>query len=125
MSGRGKKDCPKCSTEIGARTQICKCGYDFSSAKKDVAPKEPEKVETPKKEEAYASLVMKREERIREKTGIECIEFVPIKMNSKDHADRILSYGKDRAINLLKCHKSGNTWSHVDWGVVEEGIRGL
>jgi len=48
--GRGKKDCPNCSTEIGARTQLCKCGYHYPSGKirKDLlaAKVEPEKDKT-------------------------------------------------------------------------------
>jgi len=39
-----------------------------------------------------------------------------------DHAERILGYGKERATNLLKQHKSGCTWSHINWKIVEEGI---
>ena len=30
MSKRGKKDCPNCNTEIGARTLLCShCGYHY------------------------------------------------------------------------------------------------
>ena len=30
---RGKKNCPKCSTELGARTQLCDCGWYFPEEK--------------------------------------------------------------------------------------------
>jgi len=47
---QGKKTCPNCNTEIGARTQLCGCGYHFLSEKvrkdlleeKDAAPKTKE-----------------------------------------------------------------------------------
>lgn len=49
MSSRGKKDCPNCKEEIGARCNICPlCGYQFSTGeirkdlikdKKDLTPK--------------------------------------------------------------------------------------
>ena len=31
MAGRGRKDCPNCNTEIGARSHLCSCGYHFPS----------------------------------------------------------------------------------------------
>ena len=31
MAGRGRKDCPNCNTEIGARSHVCSCGYHFPS----------------------------------------------------------------------------------------------
>ena len=48
---RGKKTCPGCSTELGARTQLCGCGYHYPSKevridlleekKKKAAPRDP------------------------------------------------------------------------------------
>ncbi len=29
MSKKGKKDCPNCNKELGARTNLCSCGYHF------------------------------------------------------------------------------------------------
>jgi len=29
-AGKGKKICPKCSVELGARTMICNCGHEFT-----------------------------------------------------------------------------------------------
>lgn len=31
MAKRGRKDCPNCNTEIGARSHLCSCGYHFPS----------------------------------------------------------------------------------------------
>jgi len=44
---------------------------------------------------------------------------------SKDHAERILSYGKERATILFKLHRWSNNWHHVDWKIVEEGVKTL
>ncbi len=31
MARRGRKDCPNCNTEVGARSYLCDCGYHFPS----------------------------------------------------------------------------------------------
>ena len=50
---RGKKNCPKCNIELGARTQLCSCGYHFPSnkmrkdlLKKTITTKEPKVYDT-------------------------------------------------------------------------------
>ena len=45
----------------------------------------------------------------------------PKELTPKEHAERILSYGKDKALSLLKQSKM-NHWGHVDWDVVEKGL---
>jgi len=116
MSGRGKKDCPGCNTEMGVRTRICPtCEFDFSTIKKKV-------VEKKKKE-----VVELKEEVVKEVAPaiqLPAFEYKPVSYYSPmEHANKILGYGKERALNLLKCHISGQTWSHVDWKIVEEGLK--
>ena len=112
---RGKKICPKCSTETGVRSSTCeKCKHIFSSPKKiDVAPKEK-----PEKKEEYVS--------VRTTELLEHVKNNPYvaapRMTADEHAKRILEYGKERATNLYKQHKSGNTWNHINWKKIEEGL---
>jgi len=57
MSSRGKKDCPNCNTEVGARCLLCcKCGYHFPTKqvrqdllKEQNEPKEVKTFTTPGK----------------------------------------------------------------------------
>jgi hypothetical protein len=44
------------------------------------------------------------------------------RVTPQEHAERILSYGTERAKMLLHLHKYGQSWSHVDWKLVEEGL---
>jgi len=54
MSGRGKKDCPNCHTELGARSSLCSCGYHFPTKQiREDLLKEKNKVVAPK---IYTSL---------------------------------------------------------------------
>ncbi len=39
-------------------------------------------------------------------------------MTPREHAERILSYGEERAGRLLQQHNSLKRWSHVDWNYV-------
>ncbi|KKN52832.1 hypothetical protein LCGC14_0608830 [marine sediment metagenome] len=99
---KGKKTCPKCQKEWGARLQKCKCGYSFISAKKEV----PEVIER------KSSLM-----------DLKLLDLPEHKhLTPKQHAKRILDYGKEKASLLLQFHKMGLRWSHVDWDVVEEGL---
>jgi hypothetical protein len=107
---RGKKICPACSTECGIRTVTCKCNHTFSfSAKKGNGDKK-------KKTEYISPATQELLEHVALNPYVE-----PEKMNSDDHANRILSYGKDRALNLLRQSKN-STWSHVNWKKVEEKL---
>jgi len=111
---KGRKICSGCNKEIGARVKVCDCGFVFS-AKKEIqvestAPKEVNK------DSLYVQKVLARESHSDE-------EFISINMSSKDHAQRILDYGRERATFLLSQHRFGNTWSHVDWKLVEEGLK--
>lgn len=106
---RGKKICPDCSTECGARTGKCECGYSFSSSEKKGNGKE---------------------ECVSAKTQ-ELLDYValnpyvePERMSADEHADRILGYGNNAALNLLRQHRSGNNWTHVNWNRVEAGLCG-
>jgi len=40
---RGKKQCPECSLEFGARKSVCDCGYIFSKQVKKTIKSKPEK----------------------------------------------------------------------------------
>jgi len=119
----GKKICPNCNTEIGARAYTCKeCGFDFSAAK------------LKREEERYDRLKREKEERemtpVGEKMSPEVARLMqeakpyeaPKKLTPKDHAERILGYGKDKAEALYRLAKAHHYWSHVNWDVVEQGI---
>lgn len=116
---RGKKTCRECNTELGVRTGICpQCGFDFSSLKKEIKSKIEEKKNgdgNGKKE--YISPVVA--DLLEYEEGHPYV--APKKLTSDEHADRVLSYGKDRAEMLLQLSKNGG-WKHVNWNKVEEGI---
>ena len=131
--GRGRKTCPNCNTEMGARTYVCSCGYDFTSAKKEKETKKREareiKKENKVKEVKEIKEVKKPEltlaDKILRKEALDPtkrIKIVTSSVSPKENAERILSYGKERASNLLKQHECGQTWAHVDWELVKEGI---
>ena len=100
---KGKKTCPECKKEIGARAYKCSCGYDFAGSFAVVS----------KNKEEVAPKVNLQKEVVLTDT----IEYE--KVSPKDHAERILEYGKKRATILLKFSKWLKCWSHVDWKVVE------
>jgi hypothetical protein len=97
---RGKKTCPACSKELGARAMKCECGHDFAPKKEIVR----NKVETPPIVE------------------VELPEDVAPQsfttMTKEEHADRVLSYGTERAKLLLKMARWEKKWHHVDWNRV-------
>lgn len=119
--GKGKKECPSCHVFVGAVTKICpKCDHDFSSAKKEV---KEEKKEAPvkKDEEEVNSLTKKILARESANHHI-CKVEITCKMTPQEHANRILSYGKERAMALLNFHEWYGGWGHVDWKIVREGL---
>lgn len=106
MGKRGRKICPKCNKGLGARTLVCACGYNFYSPKKIIKEKEEIKEEI-------------KEEVIKE----EIIPYVALKkLTPKQHAERILGYGVERAKILLFLARTRKYWSHVDWDIVEQRI---
>jgi len=167
MSSRGKKDCPNCNTEIGARCLLCSnCGYHFPTGeirkdllkeKKDtkVGPKIYKKLGKGKKKCPGCNIIIggvskkcpqcsfdfiaakkieKKKKVVKKETKEDYIDprvkklldipvyVAPKKLSSKDHAERILSYGIERAKSLLFMAKIGKCWSHVNWDIVEKGL---
>ena len=121
--GRGRKTCPGCSVIVGAVTKTCpKCSFDFTTIVKEKAKKKEKANDEPKKEgPSRGEMIIRRE--IEESKGKDPVDFSFLDcVTPNDHAERILGYGKERATNLLKQHKTGNTWSHVNWKVVEAGL---
>jgi hypothetical protein len=116
---RGKKTCPSCSTETGPRTYKCKnCGFDFAAAKAKAA----KEVSTEKREKKTS----KEEEYIHPEVA-KLMADPPVETETEhltpdEHADRILSYGRERAGNLLGLAKSSGGWKHVNWKRVEERL---
>jgi len=97
------KICPKCEKEQGVRTHKCECGHSFISAKKEIVPEVTERV---------PSLM-----------DLKLFDLPKhVHLTPKQHAERILDYGKEKASLLLKFHKMGLKWSHVDWDEVEKGL---
>lgn len=168
MSSRGKKDCPNCNTELGARSSLCNCGYYFPTKeiRKDLL-KEKNKVVAPKIYTSlgqgrkkcpgcniiiggvtkkcpgcgfdFVSAKKEKDEKKVEKKKVkkvivldkirpevkEMLNLPPYKkpkgLTPKEHAERILSYGKKRAKSLLE-QSQQHKWSHVDWNVVKVGL---
>lgn len=122
MGKQGKKDCPECKKETGARTRICSCGHLFISKiieKEAIRAKnkeeKEEKKEQKKKEKPVSPLVQ---------------ELLLIPMNNstvkkttpREHAERVLGYGREKTICLLEESKNRKCWSHVDWDYVKEQL---
>jgi len=138
--GQGRKSCPTCSVIISAVTKTCpKCSFDFSAEKKKRDEekrlqaeekqrirdeKKPHKVVEVKEEEKEEISSVQRilQKEADKRVDKEFITPIMANMTGKEHAQRILSYGKERAAFLLDQHKFGNTWSHVDWKEVEAGL---
>ncbi len=115
---KGKKTCPECSLELGVRTRICPgCGFDFSSRKKEKPSTEKKEKKNGNGKKEYISPEIAELLKHSEENSY----IAPKKLCSDEHADRILSFGKDRAKNLLQLSKGGG-WKHVNWKRVEEGI---
>ena len=118
MDGRGRKDCPNCNTEVGARTLFCACGFDFISAKKE---KDAEKAQKKEEKKINKKVEEKISPMVKELMALP--KYVaPQRHSPKDHAKRILSYGERRAKTLLALSRVHKYWSHVDWGEVEKGL---
>lgn len=125
--GQGRKKCPGCQLIINGATKICfSCGFDFVSMKKEKdAAAEEAKV---KKEEAKETETVQGE-KISPQVARLMQEMEPYKapkkLTPKEQAQRILSYGKERATVLFRLAKTNHYWSHVDWNKVEEDIGAL
>ena len=137
-----QKSCPECSTETVIATKVCKeCSYDFSAAKKEREEKKKQEIEQKrlekeekKEKETEEKLKIKLEKQKDKKKVIKIDPEVALLMEEisqrgtveteyfspNEHADRILSYGKERATSLLK--QSNGKWSHVNWKKVEEEL---
>jgi len=140
--GQGRKICPACSVIISAVTKTCpKCSFDFSAEKKKkdeekrLQAEEKQRIRDEKKVSKVVVKVVEEEKKIeispvqrilqreaQRSTSEDRVTPIVANMSSKEHAERILSYGKERAAFLLDQHKFGNTWSHVDWKEVEAGL---
>ena len=128
VGSRGRKICPNCKVESGVRKHVCECGYDFILCK--ISSKAVEKVDESIKviveqAEVSSNISLERKEK-REMllSGPEVVAAVGRESNpmtKREHADRILGYGKSRATNLLRCAGKG-TWTHVDWDYVKEQL---
>ena len=110
--GPGVKECPECKSLFGVRIQICTCGFDFSTIVKPEKKSKEQKVE---KGEKLTPAYIEMQRSIAE-------HVTPKKLSPKEHAERILSYGIERAKLLLQFAKINRSWAHVDWVVVEAGL---
>lgn len=137
--GKGRKQCPDCKVIVSSILSNChKCNFDFSSAKKEkdalLEKKRGEKEEIreekrKKKEETLKERKEKKEEKevikispiVRELLTVP-VYVAPKRLSSKEHAERILSYGVERAKILLHLAKNHGYWKHVNWDIVEKGL---
>ena len=68
--------------------------------------------------------VVKKEELSERTKELLLVEHKPSPiLTPKEHAKRIIGYGKDRAKALLFTAEIENRWKHVDWGKVEQRVR--
>ncbi len=123
--GRGRKKCPGCQLIIGGVTKTCfSCGFDFVSAKKE-KDAAAEEIKAKKEEEKEKTKTVEGEKispmtaQLLQEVGL---YEAPEKLTPKEQAQRILSYGKERASALLMLAKAHHCWSHVSWDVVEQGL---
>ena len=117
---RGKKICPSCSTECGVRTGVCECGHDFSSSPKKENGGEDKKKKKKNKKKDIEQMSSMTKDLIAHVALNPYVEQE--RLSPDEHAERILSYGSERAKSLLRQHRSGSTWSHVNWKKVEAGL---
>ena len=134
------KICPKCNFDFSLIQKEKKLEKDRireeKTLKREEKRLEKERIKEEKrlkKEEKRDKKSIGKEEsvvglRILEKEAkgkgvMESIKYVkPVVLSPQDHAQRILGYGKERATILLKMHKWGGGWGHVDWNAVEKGL---
>ena len=99
---KGKKNCPKCNIELGARILKCtECGHVFLSP--------------PKKEKKKKNKKIDNEDHV-ERKGLDFspTDYDTIKYSNKEiNAKRILSYGKERAKSLLFLARKNNYWKTI------------
>lgn len=101
---KGKKTCLKCKKEIGARALKCPCGYVFERKLKAI-------------EEVTTRTVINNA-----KVIVESGKTIR-KTSPKQHAERIISYGKYRATTLYNLNRIKTRWQHVDWDYVKEKFK--
>jgi len=122
--GRGRKRCPGCKLVIGGVSKTCfSCGFDFVSVKKE---KDRAEVEKKIKKQEEKENISTQGEKI-SPTVAKLLKEVGLhkeskRLTPKEHAERILSYGKKRASALFKLSKINHSWNHVDWKIVEQGV---
>lgn len=130
--GRGRKKCPKCGVIVGVRTKTCPCGYDYTAHTKE-RTEEKEKEKREKKENKKNGSTDGKEDK-KDKMSPQTAEILvylsqhpykaPPVLTKRDNAERILSYGKERASVMLLLHKNHHYWPHIDWVYVEEKLTG-
>ena len=137
--GQGRKKCPECDTIQAAIYKKCvKCNYDFSILSKQKKDEREEK--KAEKEKIRAEKQQVKDEVSAEKKAKKEVEkevlspltkrllLIPLpgeskKLTPKQHAKRILSYGEERSSILLQIARQNSYWKHVDWNIVEEGLK--
>ena len=159
--GKGRKRCPGCNIIVGGILKTCfKCNFDFVAAKKE---KEEQKEKEKQEKRAVKAEKKRVKEEEKEKTRLEKYnrkakeketrsthpevkklmgdeelvekndelmrKMADITMNGalyftpEEHANRILEYGVNRATNLLAQARNMRCWKHVNWDIVEEGLK--
>ena len=121
-----KKTCPDCGNKYGFSQSECECGYNFTlrmNVEKAKAAREAKRLEPVPEEEIKKSEINEKRRAILSGPDILVGEgHEEKKMTKKEHAERILGYGKKRAFNLLRISTKNNYWAHVDWGYVKEQL---
>ena len=125
--GIGRKQCV-CELFVGGRTGICpSCGHVFVPGERQEREKKERAAR--KAEKAEIQRPMTRAEKFTQQLLKQFYDNPPEVLEMKgltadDHAHRVLGLGEERAGILLFQHKTkqGESWSHVNWKLVEEQL---
>lgn len=123
--GPGRKRCPECNIIVGGTTKNCfKCNFDFVAAKikKDHDIEEEKQKKKARKENKNEKINSPRTEKLlqelRDSEGEVCSQH----LTKKEHAQRVLDKGKEKAEFLYKYAKKHSCWFHVDWNYVRDEL---
>lgn len=123
--GPGRKKCPGCSIIVGGTTKNCfKCNFDFVAAKvqKDHDIEEHKRAKKEKRDNKDEKKNSPRTEKLLQELR-DCEGEVVLQHHTKkEHAERILDKGKEKAKLLYKYAKKHSCWSHVDWNYVRDEL---
>jgi len=122
--GIGRKRCPGCNLIVAGRLEACfNCDFDFIAAKveKNNAIEEHKRVKKEKRDQKDKKVNSPQVEKLLQEL-LASEELISEHLTKKEHAQRILNKGKEKAELLYKYAKKHGCWSHVDWNCVRDEL---